>query len=186
VLPKLPSDQEGSSETPPRCCRQFPCQFAEGISRSSALIVLIPRHRRHRHSWWRGGTSHRWWISHTMWPFGLRGTSLQPWSIPWTTSTAYGRPASSCHVCSDMARNNYNGYVTLLACLTQVDNPEACFLTRMGVIFTRGTPAARRPCTVELKRAAANGHNVVWPMWPLSSSTGPMPMLPLPMLRGGA
>jgi hypothetical protein len=39
----------------------------------------------------------------------------------------------------DMTRNDYNGYATLLAHLTQLGNPEACFLTRMAVVFPRGT-----------------------------------------------
>jgi hypothetical protein len=86
--PKLSGDKEGSSRTP-RHHRQFPCQFAEGISRSSALIILVPRHCQRRHSWRRGGTNHRWQISHARWTFRLQGTSLRPRSGQWTTSAAY-------------------------------------------------------------------------------------------------
>ncbi|RLM85037.1 hypothetical protein C2845_PM04G16660 [Panicum miliaceum] len=60
----------------------------------------------------------------------------------------------------NMMRNNYNGYVNLLARLAQLGNPEACFLTRMAVVFPRGTPAVPRPCIVHFGRAACGGHNV--------------------------
>jgi len=47
----------------------------------------------------------------------------------------------------------------LLADLTNIGNPEACYMTGMMNVFSKGTPKAR-PCIVELARAAERGHNV--------------------------
>ena len=60
---------------------------------------------------------------------------------------------------SNMEVNDPDAYNALLARLTQVRNPKACFFTRLRVIFGEGKPVAR-PCIVELTRAAAKGHNV--------------------------
>ena len=47
----------------------------------------------------------------------------------------------------------------LLADLTNIGNPEACYMTGMMNVFSKGTPEAR-PCIIELARATERGHNV--------------------------
>uniref|UniRef100_K3YKZ9 F-box domain-containing protein n=1 Tax=Setaria italica TaxID=4555 RepID=K3YKZ9_SETIT len=74
-----------------------------------------------------------------------------------------GDPAVGRHVALDrfsraMLWNKPDGYDTLLASLTQVGNPEACFLTGIQVIF-RETHSPRL-CLDDLARAAAGGLNV--------------------------
>jgi hypothetical protein len=58
-----------------------------------------------------------------------------------------------------MEWNDPNGYDALLACLTQISNPKAYFITGLGVIFGEGKPVAR-PCIIELELTVADGHNV--------------------------
>ncbi|RLN43017.1 hypothetical protein C2845_PM01G45860 [Panicum miliaceum] len=58
----------------------------------------------------------------------------------------------------DMSWDDPVGYATLVGHLTNVGNPEACFITGMEVTFHKGTPLAP-VCTVELQRAAEFGHN---------------------------
>jgi hypothetical protein len=61
----------------------------------------------------------------------------------------------------DMAWHHPNGYGILVARLTSVSNPEACFITRIEVIF-HGPVIRPLPVLDEnLERAAAGGHNVV-------------------------
>ena len=63
--------------------------------------------------------------------------------------------------CKHKARssNDLINYFALLARLTQVDNPEACLLTRIQIVFTENH--SPRPCLDYLTRAADGGHNVV-------------------------
>jgi hypothetical protein len=49
-------------------------------------------------------------------------------------------------------------YEALLASLTQVGNPKACFLTRIQTVFME--KHSRWPCLDDLARAADGGHNL--------------------------
>jgi hypothetical protein len=55
--------------------------------------------------------------------------------------------------------DDLNNYYTLLASLTQPDNPEACFLTGIPIVFDEN----RRPwpCLDNLTHAVDGGHNLV-------------------------
>ena len=82
-----------------------------------------------------------------------------------------------------MLWNDRTAYAALLAHLTDIGNPEAFYITRMNNVFSKGTPRAW-PCIVELARAAKCG--TMWrPMWPPSSSSGPIPAPMTTKLRGG-
>ncbi|KAG2571489.1 hypothetical protein PVAP13_7KG378600 [Panicum virgatum] len=50
-------------------------------------------------------------------------------------------------------------YAALLADLTDIGNLEACYMTGMMNVFSKGTPEAR-PCIIELAHATERGHNV--------------------------
>jgi hypothetical protein len=83
-----------------------------------------------------------------------------------------GRQVALERFIDDMAWQNPDGYNTLLAHLTKIGNPEACFLPWIEVAFRKGTPSARA-CTVQLEHNAEHGHNVVAYV-AASYSTGPM------------
>jgi len=55
--------------------------------------------------------------------------------------------------------NDIAAYATHLAHLTDISNPEACYMTGMKNIFSKGMLEAR-PYIVELARAIECGHNV--------------------------
>ena len=63
--------------------------------------------------------------------------------------------------CKHKARssNDLINYFALLARLTQVDNPEACLLTGIQIIFVKNH--SPHPCLDYLNRATNGGHNVV-------------------------
>ena len=56
-------------------------------------------------------------------------------------------------------RQHRAAYAALLAHLTDIGNPEACYMTGMKEVFSKGKPEAR-PCIVELASATEHGHNV--------------------------
>ena len=87
----------------------------------------------------------------------LRATCSSLWGI-------YGDPAIGQCVVVDRCRygarssNDLINYFALLARLTQVDNLEACLLTKIQTIFTENH--SPRPCLDYLTRTADGGHNV--------------------------
>ena len=78
-----------------------------------------------------------------------------------------------------MLWNNIAAYATHLAHLTDISNPEACYVTGMNNAFSKGT---LRPGHASLSLPAPS---IVGTMWPPSSSSGPIPVPPLTKLRGG-
>jgi hypothetical protein len=76
-----------------------------------------------------------------------------------------GDPAVDQRVAVDRCRhgvrssNDHVNYFALLARLTQVNNLEACLLTRIQTIFAKNH--SPRPCLDYLTRAATGRHNVV-------------------------
>ena len=58
-----------------------------------------------------------------------------------------------------MLWNDHAAYAALLAHLTDIGNPVACYITGMNNAFSKGTPEAR-PSIIELACAAKCGHNV--------------------------
>ena len=88
-----------------------------------------------------------------------------------------------CWFAAAMLGNDHDGYVTLLAQLTDISNPEACYVTGMNNAFSKGMPKAQ-PCIVELARAAECDHNVAAYVAAISSS-GPIMAQRMMKLRGG-
>ncbi|RLM56312.1 hypothetical protein C2845_PM10G12420 [Panicum miliaceum] len=70
-----------------------------------------------------------------------------------------GRSVATERFTDHMEWNKPDGYDALLARLTQIDNPEACFITGLGVVFGELKPVAQ-PCIIVFTHAAAEGHNV--------------------------
>ena len=60
--------------------------------------------------------------------------------------------------CGARSLNDLVNYFTLLARLTQVENPEACMRIRIQTVFTKNH--SPRPCLDYLTRTANGGHNV--------------------------
>ncbi|KAG2611919.1 hypothetical protein PVAP13_4KG230705 [Panicum virgatum] len=56
--------------------------------------------------------------------------------------------------------NDSAAYAALLAHLTDIGNPETCYITGMNKVFSNGMPEAR-PFIIELAHAAKCRHNVV-------------------------
>ena len=81
-----------------------------------------------------------------------------------------------CWFAAAMLGNDHDGYVTLLAQLTDISNPEACYVTGMNNAFSKGT---LRPGHASLSLPAPS---IVGTMWPPSSSSGPIPVPPLTKL----
>ena len=76
-----------------------------------------------------------------------------------TSDRAIGQRIDVRQFTAAMLWNNRTAYAALFAHLTDIDNPEAFYITRMNNVFSKGTPRAW-PCIVELARAAERGHNV--------------------------
>jgi hypothetical protein len=97
----------------------------------------------------------------------LAATSEQPmddlrslWATCSSMRRICGDPAVDRRVALDQVTrvNVHVNYFSLLANLTQVGNPEACFLTGIQTVFME--KHSPRPCLDDLARAADGGHSL--------------------------